>query len=75
MSRNRRGPKTATQRWHAVILPLSARLFAPIFTLLTPTRFRCSTPMLPTLRDGTDPLLGGHRPSHYVGSCAEGGVR
>ena len=36
------------------------RLSARVFTLPSPTRFRSSNPLFPTLRDGTDPLLGGH---------------
>jgi len=40
------------------------RLFAPVFALLLATlpsgHFRSSSGLHPTLRDGTDPLLGGH---------------
>jgi hypothetical protein len=46
------------------VIPLSAPVLAPMFTTLP---FRCppsSQPPFHIHRDGTDPLLGGHRASH-----------
>lgn len=51
-----------------------ARQFDPIFTLPSLPRFPSSIPTLSSFRDGTDPLLAGHRlAAHHRHSAAAGG--
>lgn len=38
-----------------------ARVFAAVFTTIGAWRLSTSIPVLRALRDGTDPLIGGHR--------------
>lgn len=42
----------------------TARLFARIFTSTSPLHFCWSTPTFHAMRDGTDPLFGGHHAGH-----------
>ncbi len=42
------------------MMPLFAPVFARLFATLPSGHFRSSSALHPTLRDGTDPLLGGH---------------
>lgn len=42
------------------MMPLFAPVFARLFATLPAGHFRSSSGLRPTLRDGTDPLLGGH---------------
>lgn len=41
--------------------PMSDPVFAPISAMLASGHIRSSPGLFPTFRDGTDPLLGGHR--------------
>jgi hypothetical protein len=52
-----------------------ARLFDRIFTLSPLPHFPSSLPTLPSFRDGTDPLLAGHRPAAPLRHSAVAGGR
>jgi len=59
-------------------IPLFAHVFAPILAMLPSPYFPSSSGLLLPLRDGTDPLLGGHgaeHGDHHTRSCSVRGGR
>jgi len=77
MSGNSGRARTSTTWRRGVIVSVSAPVLGPLFATLTSLRSAWSHGLLRTLRDGTDPLLGGHDDApadHHMASVRPGGT-